>query len=964
MAMLENPALGTPTLAVLSNRGTTVRTLTYNRAAVDDNLDERIERTEYSALGFASSRIDARLFSAGAMPNFAYTTSLTGGALRTASVDAGTSWALVDVDGRPVWARDARGTVTTWTYDALGRPLRANETIKGQALATRDVWMYGETEANAQAHNLRGRCVRRYDTAGRLIWSGFRLTGEPVAETRQLLVDAEGEGDWTGHDESAWAEKLDPTLYTTGWSHDATGVWCMQGDAKGNSQARAFDVAGRLLSSNLTFADGNARPVLSAIDYSAAGQVLSETAGNGVVSTYGYEPETQRLMRLTVARPAVPCRAAILQDLHYTYDPVGNVLSVRDDAQATTYWRNQKIEAAHIYAYDALYQLITATGREMVNRGQQGVTLPAPMIPLPNSDAVYTNYARTYSYDRGGNLTKVRHQGGVSYTQTIVVSEHSNHALQQNADGTITPANVDNGTWFDAAGNQRQLLPDRLQPLAWNNRNRLIRVTQVKRDGPPDDQEVYQYGADGMRVRKLTRIHTGSVTRMTDAIYLPGLTLRVTRSDDGQAVKVVEAQQEVKVDAGRAGVRALRWESGQPPGIKNDAMRYGIGDLIDSIGLELDDQAELISREEYYPYGGTAVWTARSQIEADTKFIRYSGKERDATGLYDYGWRSYQPWLGRWLNADPAGTVDGLNLFAIVKNNPLRFEDPDGRIKQVSQTINTIRLEKGHISVLSDRGLFVGSGEAETNLQFSMHRYDSVARMDRSVDFENISIKEGGGFYGAISIFSGSQVTSAESGSATIGKYWGRNILNSNVIGINVVNGMSGTVGIRIPFESMQRDQPVVVTSGALSGCTMIYSVDDNNFYAFHTGQKPGDDEWKTGQHGIVSTHESYQALTGKAISLTSESHNNDLVDLFSNNNKTVISYMGKSGTKITKNNEKVELFDYNEAIGPNPRAGYSYALLSRGHAGVKVKVLSEDVSISMTNGELTKLASLKMRLV
>lgn len=60
------------------------------------------------------------------------------------------------------------------------------------------------------------------------------------------------------------------------------------------------------------------------------------------------------------------------------------------------------------------------------------------------------------------------------------------------------------------------------------------------------------------------------------------------------------------------------------------------------------------------------------------KFVRYSGKERDATGLYYYGYRYYQPWLGRWLSADPAGTVDGLNLFAMVRNNPMTLVDEHG----------------------------------------------------------------------------------------------------------------------------------------------------------------------------------------------------------------------------------------------------------------------------------------------
>ncbi|KVK96226.1 hypothetical protein WJ45_20145 [Burkholderia ubonensis] len=653
-----------------------MRTLTYNRTSAGTALDERIERTVHDPLGRVASRIDARLFTAGAAPNFTYMTALSGQPLRSAGVDAGTQFALADVDGRPVWSRDARGTVSTWTYDTLGRPLTAIETLAGATPAVRDAWIYGETEPNPAAHNLRGQCVRHYDPAGRLAWSGFRLTGQPLDEARTLLADPDTAPDWSG-DESAWAAALETATYATAWSHDAMGAWRTQTDAKGNAQTQAVDVAGRLAASALTLAGGSARPVLAAIDYSAAGQILTETAGNGVISTYGYEPQTQRLVRLSVTRPARPGRPAVLQDLHYAYDPVGNVLSARDAVQPTTYWRNQRVEPVRTYTYDALYQLLSATGREMVSRGRQGTTLPPATVPLPSDDTVYVNYRRTYTYDRGGNLTQIAHQGAAAYTQDIIVSATSNHALAQNSQGSLTPADVDDGTWFDAAGSQQSLLPDRAQPLAWNGRNRLATVTLVQRDTQPD-RETYQYGADGMRVRKRTATQTSGTTRTAEAIYLPGLTLRLTTSDDGQAVKVVDALQEVQASGARPLVRALHWETGLPAGLANDALRFSHGDLIGSIGLELDGNAEMISREEYYPYGGTAVWCARSQVEAETKFIRYSGKERDVTGLYDYGWRSYQPWIGRWLNPDPAGTVDGLNRFRMARNNPATLIDRDG----------------------------------------------------------------------------------------------------------------------------------------------------------------------------------------------------------------------------------------------------------------------------------------------
>ncbi|AOI68877.1 hypothetical protein WI31_04535 (plasmid) [Burkholderia ubonensis] len=667
-------------MTVLSNRGPLVRTLTYNRQVANAGLDERIERTVHSPAGFAASRIDARLFSAGGTPNFSYVSSLTGRVLRTDSVDAGVTVTLADVDGRPAWARDARGTTAEWTYDPLGRPLSAKEANGGAALETRDRWIYGEGEPDAQAHNLRGQCVRRYDTAGRLASSDFTLTGQPLDQTRRLLADPEATPNWSGDNEATWMAELDATAYPTTWAYDATGTWFTQTDAKGNVQARAVDVAGRLKNCSLRLDGGEPQPVLSAIDYSAAGQVLSETAGNGVITRCDYEPETQRLIGLTTTRPARASCAPVLQDLHYTYDPVGNILSARDDAQATTYWRNQKVEPTRAYTYDALYQLISATGREMVNRGQQGTELPKPIIPLPKDDSVYTNYTRAYAYDRGGNLTQIKHRGAVNYTQEIVVSDRSNHALQQNADGTIKPAGVDDGSWFDQSGNQRMLLPDRLQPLRWNDRNRLAAVTLVPRNGLQDDRETYQYGADGMRVRKQTTWQTFGTVRTSEVITLPGLTLRVTRSGDGVTLMVVEALYEIRLSAGRASARALHWETGLPHTMKNDALRFGHGDLIGSTGLELGDDADLISWEEYYPYGGTAVWTARSQAEAETKFVRYSGKERDATGLVDYGWRAYQPWLARWLNPDPAGTVDGLNLYRMVRNNPVTYLDTDGRM--------------------------------------------------------------------------------------------------------------------------------------------------------------------------------------------------------------------------------------------------------------------------------------------
>ncbi|XVN21028.1 RHS repeat-associated core domain-containing protein [Pseudomonas corrugata] len=65
-------------------------------------------------------------------------------------------------------------------------------------------------------------------------------------------------------------------------------------------------------------------------------------------------------------------------------------------------------------------------------------------------------------------------------------------------------------------------------------------------------------------------------------------------------------------------------------------------------------------------------------MEAGYKTLRYSGQEMDASGLYYYGARYYAPWLQRWVSSDPAGDLDGLNLYGFVGNNPIIFTDFSG----------------------------------------------------------------------------------------------------------------------------------------------------------------------------------------------------------------------------------------------------------------------------------------------
>lgn len=255
-----------------------------------------------------------------------------------------------------------------------------------------------------------------------------------------------------------------------------------------------------------------------------------------------------------------------------------------------------------------------------------------------------------------------QHSGAPGFS--MFTSARSNRSLAQWDDDSL-PGESDIDSGFDACGNQQEL--QRGQAMDWDIRNQLSRVTLVKRETEPDDYESYRYDRPGHRLRKVGFAQSSGRTLRTEVRYLPGL--EIHRQADGEEHHVIS------VEAGRSNMRALHW----PQGEHSDQLRYSLSDHLGSSTLELDDEAGVLTQEHYYPFGGTACWAGKSALVAQYKTIRYSGKERDATGLYYYGYRYYAPWLQCWINPDPAGSVNGLNFFNFVGGKPVNVKDIDGR---------------------------------------------------------------------------------------------------------------------------------------------------------------------------------------------------------------------------------------------------------------------------------------------
>ncbi len=83
----------------------------------------------------------------------------------------------------------------------------------------------------------------------------------------------------------------------------------------------------------------------------------------------------------------------------------------------------------------------------------------------------------------------------------------------------------------------------------------------------------------------------------------------------------------------------------------------------------------ITAQYDYSPFGLTL---SQSGPAADANTYRFSTKTIDETGLYYYGFRYYNPTLGRWMSRDPIEEFGGVQLYGVIQNNPVWTVDPFG----------------------------------------------------------------------------------------------------------------------------------------------------------------------------------------------------------------------------------------------------------------------------------------------
>jgi RHS repeat-associated protein len=647
-------------------------------------------------------------------------------------MEAGERWMLNDVAGKPIRAWDSRGHSFRTEYDTLRRPLNAYVTGADPQDAEKKILFgktdYGENQDNDTALNLRTRVFKQYDGAGIVTNIEYDFKGNLLRSTRVLAHEYREIVNWSN-------EVQTDETFTSSTTYDALNrpiqiiaphrtlgklnviqpvyneanfleredVWLEQ-DTEPSGLLDPATAPQQPVKNNDHVTYFN--PVKN-IDYNAKGQRVLIEYGNGVRTQYEYDPQTFRLIHLFTTRgtsfpddcenptkcddPPIDCPksgnfSCGLQNICYTYDPAGNIIVIRDNAQQKIYFNGEVVRPDSNYTYDAVYRLIQAHGREHPGQAAQSETTWNDEFRTaqehPYDGTKMRNYFESYTYDEVGNILIFDHKAdsgnwtrAYEYDENSLIKTETGKNNNRLSRTVLHPDGLKilEPYTYDLHGNMTSM--PHLEEMEWDYKDQLHHVVKGT------ENAYYVYDASGQRVHKVVEKNNGNL--IEERIYIGGFEIFRTENancdisleretlhimDDKQRIALVDTRTEGEDESPR------------------QAVRYQFGNHLGSASLELDENAQVISYEEYYPYGSTSYQAGPNTVEVKRKRYRYTGKERDEeTGLYYHGARYYAPWVGRWVSCDPAGMVDNINFYVYAKSNPIIYVDFKGNQSRMMQ---------------------------------------------------------------------------------------------------------------------------------------------------------------------------------------------------------------------------------------------------------------------------------------
>jgi RHS repeat-associated protein len=275
---------------------------------------------------------------------------------------------------------------------------------------------------------------------------------------------------------------------------------------------------------------------------------------------------------------------------------------------------------------------------------------------VTSADSTLATQDRAYQYDAIGNRKK-----SADSLTLPVIDNYITNSLNQYTSRSVGVSPTLNPI-YDLDGNATSyplpVLPTTNSTLTWDGENRLTSTTV---NGTTTTQ---QFDSTGRRISKTT----GTATRL----YLYEGWNVIAEYERGTGVSPVLTLKKNYLwgtdlsgtlqGAGGVGGLLSEFNISNP----QSPISYPTYDGNGNISEYLTSTGSVAAHFEYDPFGNTTINT-----DTTNQFTyKFSTKPQDfETGLYYYGYRFYDPVMGRWLGRDPIDEHGGINLYGFVGND-------------------------------------------------------------------------------------------------------------------------------------------------------------------------------------------------------------------------------------------------------------------------------------------------------
>jgi len=575
-----------------------------------------------------------------------------------------------DNNGNVLSETDGNGNATSITYDGINRAVNQTDAMGESTTIVYD----GNSNVISQTDSALG-----YET----------LSTYNAASNLTQLTDAMGNSTAYEYDN---LYRLTKEIYADGtekiFTYDAVGNVMSRTDNKGaitqynydnlyrlinrnypdsNDDNFSYDAAGRMLTAN----NSNANITFT---YDDVNRLQSETL-NGKSTGYLYDIANRRRTLTYPSDRIIMEKYDKRNRLSILYDGVDSLATWQYDLDNRNTQKNYLNGVGSAYMYNAnnwTTQIIHNKGFNFANlvytHDKEGNKTSSEFLHK-------TDHSEKYSYDAKYRLTDFEKgtlvNGNINtpITQTQYNMDALGNRINVNTDGNTTtyatnemneytqitpsilsPTNDDNGNLIsDGSG----------KAFEYDYENRLVAIAY---DGGATFSTIYKYDALGRRIEK-------EVSGVTTNYYY-------------DSARVIEEQSNTTTNTFAYGT----WIDDVVNMQRNGQNYFYHQNHLGSVVAVTDDNGNVAEQYEYNAYGKVTIYDTNFNTQTTSTINNpylFTGRRFDPeSNLYYYRARHYAPATGRFMQRDPLGYVDGMNLFDYVGGNGINWVDPLGLKKE------------------------------------------------------------------------------------------------------------------------------------------------------------------------------------------------------------------------------------------------------------------------------------------